>query len=224
MSIEFAMRLAGLLFLLILVINFAMVRLGRKIEVDDYDSDAKLQMISEEPNKFQISVGLALIEHIIIIALGITLFFAFRSYNLILGIVWTIFRAGEGLIYSYSEINYWGLLNIARQFAGASGAEKTSLGDKGRLILDTHNDKFTLGMVFWSLGTLAYSVLFVTTGVLPQFIGWLGIITSVSSGIGYGMKLLKPGFNILLAIGGLSAMLFELILGVRLLFFSPIIP
>lgn len=68
MTIEIAMRLSGFLFLLILVLNFAMVRLGRKIEVGDYDTDAKLQKISDEPNKFQISVVLALIEHIIIIA------------------------------------------------------------------------------------------------------------------------------------------------------------
>jgi hypothetical protein len=220
MSVEIAMRVAGFFFLLILVLNFVAVALGKKIEVDGYDSDAKLQKISEEPGKFQISVLVAMIEHLVIIALGILLFVAFRSYNLILGIVWTIFRAGEGLIYSYSEINYWSLLSLARQYAGAENSEKHMLSDTGHTILERHNAKFTLGMVFWAIGTLAYSILFIKYGVVPGIIGWLGIATSVSSGIGYGIKLLKPGFNILLAIGGLSAMLFELIIGAWLLFFS----
>lgn len=220
MTIETAVRLSGFFFLFILILNFVMVRLGKKIEVGEYDADAKLEQISKDPSKFQASVVLALIEHLIIIALAITLFIAFRSYSLILGIVWTICRTGEGLIYSYSEINYWGLLNLARQYSVASSTEKQSLSENGRIILERHDAKFTLGMVFWSIGTLAYSILFVTYGAVPGIIGWLGIVTSVSSSIGYGIKLVKPDFNIFLAIGGLSAMLFEFIIGGWLLFFS----
>jgi hypothetical protein len=197
-----------------------MVKLGKKMEVGDYDVDAKLQIFSDDPNRFKISVVLALIEHFSIIALAFMLFTAFCLYNLVLGIMWTIFRTGEGLIHIYNEIKYWGLLDVARQFEGAIGTEKESLSDSGRVILQKYDSRFGYAMILWSIGTLAYSILFVAYGVIPPIIGWLGIATSISSVFGYGLQLIKPGFNILLAIGGLSAMLFEAVIGGWLLFFS----
>lgn len=217
MGIE--IRICGFLFLLILILNAVMVVLGRKIGVGEYDSDTKLYKINREPNKFKISIILAVIEHLCVIALAIMLFIAFNSYSVIIGIVGTILRTVEGLIYCYSEIGYWELLNTARQYVSANGTEKKMLGQKGRLILETHHSKFSFAMIFWSFGTLAYSILFVTYEIIPPIIGWLGIFTSVSFAFGYGIKCVRPGFNALLAIGGLTALLFEAIIGGWLLFF-----
>lgn len=118
------MRLSGFLFLFIMVLNYAMVALGKKTEVGDYDTDAKLQQINNDPNKFYLSIVLSLIEHISIIALAITLFIVFSPINMMLAIVWTAFRTGEGLIFIYDETNYWGLLKLARQYSDTSGPEK----------------------------------------------------------------------------------------------------
>lgn len=99
------------------------------------------------------------------------------------------------------------------------------MSDSGQVILQTVTSRYTFALILWSIGTLAYSVLFVTYGVVPPIIGWLGIVTSISFGFGNGIKLVvKPGFNVLIAIGGLSAMLFEVIIGGWLLFFSHTIP
>ena len=171
---------------------------------------------------FRISYVLALIEHGSIVALAIMLFIAFNRYSPILCIIGAAARSGEGLIYSYSEINYWGLLKIAGKYPGTGDAEKKSLSDSGLIILDTHDSHFTFGMIFWSIGTLAYSTLIVAHGVIPPIIGWVGIGTGISSLFGYGIKFVKPKFNILIAIGGLSAMAFEAVIGIWLLFFSHI--
>ncbi|MFX1597331.1 MAG: DUF4386 family protein [Promethearchaeota archaeon] len=72
---------------------------------------------------------------------------------------------------------------------------------------------------FFSIGTLAYSILFVTYGVVPLFIGWFGIIASILYGFGDGIFLKKPNFKVPWSIGGLLILLFELILGIWLLFF-----
>jgi hypothetical protein len=224
------MSLLGFLFLFILVLNLAMAAFGHKMEIGDSDSDAELQKINNDPKKFQISIVLALIEHGSIIALTIMLFIVFSPYNLILGVVWTIFRIGEGLIQFYNEKNYWGLLNIAKRYSGTSGAEKNSLSDLARTIFRTKDSRFKFAMICWSIGTLAYSVVFVTYGVVPQIIGWLGIVASILVGFGNGVQLVvwiregdvvlvKPNFKVL-AIGGLLAILFEVILGGWLLFYS----
>jgi hypothetical protein len=214
--------LSGFLFLLILVLNLAMGAFGYLMEKDDYDSDADLQKINKNPRKFQISIVLALIEHGSVIALTIMLFIAFSPYNIILGVVWTAFRIGEGLIQFYNEPNYWGLLNIARQYSSTSGTEKTSLSDLARTIFKTKDSRFKIAMICWSIGTLAYSIVLVTYEVVPAIIGWLGLVASILVGFGTGIKLVKPNVKDFTIIGGLSAILFEVIIGGWLLF-SPLI-
>ncbi len=76
-------------------------------------------------------------------------------------------------------------------------------------------------MFCWAIGTLAFSIVLVTSGVVPATIGWMGIVASILVGFFNGIKFVKPDIkdlNALFAIGGLSAILFEVILGGWLLF------
>ncbi|MEE9459154.1 MAG: DUF4386 family protein [Candidatus Bathyarchaeia archaeon] len=98
------------------------------------------------------------------------------------------------------------------------------MSDLGRIILQTKNSRWTLVTTLYGIGILAYSILFVTYGVVPQIIGWLGLVVSIFLVFGSGIKLVKPNFEVLLVIGGLSSILFEVIFGGWLLFYSPIIP
>ena len=211
------MILSGVLFLFIIIINFVSGRLGYET-VSDLDSDAILQKINNDPKKFQISFMLFLIEHVSIIALAVILFIVFSPYNLILGVLWTIFRIGEGLIQIYNKKNYWGLLITAKKYSGTSGAEKNELIDIGHRILKTKNSSFTFAQILFSIGTLAYSILFVTYGVVPAIIGWLGLVASILYGISNGIKLVKPNFKALGYLGGLLILIFEVVLGGWLLF------
>jgi len=217
------MVLSGFLFLFIIITLIASEAFGNKV-ISDLDSDARLQKINDEPNKFKISIVLALIEHFSIIALALMLFIAFSPYNLILGIVWTIARIGEGLIDVYNEKNYWGLLNIARQYSSSSGAEKNSLSKLGRNILKTKNSVFAFAQILFSIGTLSYSILFVTSEVVPvpAIIGWFGIVASILYGFGNGIILVKPNKALQIFRVGLLILLFEMVLGGWLLF-SPLI-
>ena len=204
--------------------------LGYKAEIDD--SDAELQKINDHAKKFQISIGLALFHNVIVITLTIMLFIVFGlPDNIILGIVLIISRIGEGLILSYNDKNYWGLLSIAKKYSGTSGAEKTSLSDLARTITKTKSSRFDFAMIFWAIGTLAFSIiLIITYGVVPPSIGWLGFIASIFVGFTQGIKFLKSKlidskvFKVLYPISGLVAILFEVILGGWLLFYPHIIP
>jgi len=128
------------------------------------------------------------------------------------------------LIFIYNETKYRGLLNIARQYSSTSGAEKDALFSSGRTILQTDKSRYNVAIILFSIGTLAYSILFVTYGVVPLFIGWLGIVTGISFGLSSGILVVKPKLEGLSIIGGLSAMLFEVSIGGWLLFFGQTIP
>jgi len=215
------MRLCGFLFLFIIITNIASGIFGYKT-FGDVDSDAQLQKINNDLTKFKISVVLILIEHFSIISLAVTLFIAFSQYNIILGIVWCISRIIEALIQIYDKKNYWGLLNIAIKYSDTSGAEKDVLTDLGSSILKKKEFRFVIAQLFFSIGTLAYSILFATYDVVPLFIGWFGIVASILYGFGNGIFLVKTNFKVLWSIGGLLILLFELVLGGWLLFFSHI--
>ncbi|MHA2139747.1 MAG: DUF4386 domain-containing protein [Candidatus Hodarchaeales archaeon] len=213
-----AMQLSGFLFLLIIIILFICDYLGHGA-ISDLNSEAKLQKINEDPRKFEITFVLLLLEHISIIFLAVMLFIAFSSFNIIFGVIWLIFRIGESAIQIYDKRNYWRLLNVAKQFSDASGTEKTEFVDLGRNILKTKMSIFSFSQILFSLGTLAYSLLFVTYEVVPIIIGWFGIIASIVYGFGNGLTRVKPNFEVLWNVGGLLVLIFEFGLGVWLLFF-----
>jgi hypothetical protein len=150
------------------------------------------------------------------------LFIAFSSYGLILGIIWITFRIGEGLIQIYYKKNYWGLLNIARQYPGASDAEKNALVELGRSILKTKNSSFYFAQILFSIGTLTYSILFVTYEVIPAIIGWSGIVAGILYGLGNWKILVKPNSKVLWMFGATSIFLFEAVLGGWLIFIHTI--
>lgn len=213
--------LSGFFFLFIIITNLASGRFGYQT-FSNLDADAELQKINSDPKRFKIGAVLILIEHISIICLALTLFLAFSPYNIVLAVVWAVARTGEGLIQVYNKKSYWELHNTAKQFAGANVAEKTALIDIGRGILKTKNTVFTSAQILFSIGTLAYSILFVTYGVVPEILGWFGIAASILYGFGSGIKLAKSNIKALWNIGGLLILIFELVLGGWLLF-SPLI-
>lgn len=214
------MFLSGFLFLFILVLNLIMATFGYKMEKENYNPDSDLQKIHASPKKFKNGIMLALVEHGSVIALTILLFVTFSSYNLALGIVWLVFRTGEGLIQFVNEPNYWRLLNVARKYSNSNGPEKISLSNLARTIFNTKDTRFKFAMVCWSIGTLSFSIVLVTSGIVPEIVGWLGIASSILVGSTTGMKLAKPNSKDYTAVGGLSAILFEIIIGILLIYYS----
>jgi len=217
------MKISGFLFLFIIAVYLILLpTIGYQAEIGDYDPDALLQKINNDPKKFQLGIGIALIHNICVVMLTIMLFIIFSSYNIILGIVLFIFRTGEGLMLIYNDKKYGGLLNIARKYSSAGDAEKSSLSDLTRNISKTKDNRFVFAMLLWGIGTLAFSIVLVTYSVVPSFIGWLGFVAGISQGLGNGIKLKKPNLKVIegiLAILSLAALLFEILLGVWLLFY-----
>jgi hypothetical protein len=213
-------EISGFLFLLIIVVLVtASSRYGYEI-FSELDSDAKLQEISEDPKKFRTGAILAVIEHVIIVSLAVSMFIAFSPYQLLLGVIWLSTRSVEGFIQIYRKRDYWGLLNIADQYSGASGAEKDSLVDSALKVLKTKNSTFSVAQILFSIGTIAYSIMFVISGVIPEIIGWFGIVAGIIYGLGNGIFRIRPENKALWNLGGLLIWVFELILGGWLLFYS----
>jgi hypothetical protein len=118
------------------------------------------------------------------------------------------------------HLTSWGLLNVARLYTGTSGAEKKRWSDLGHAIFQTLNSRFILSQFLFGIGTLIYSSVFVTYGVVPASIGWLGLVASILVIFGNGTRLAKRNFKSLNLVGGLLMILFEVLFGGWLLFSS----
>ena len=217
------MVLSGFLFLFIIITLITSERFGYSV-ISDLDSETKLQEINKDPKRFKIGTVLAFIEHGTIIALAIMLFLAFNPYNMTLAVIWTISRITEGLINVYNGKNYWGLLNIARQYSNSSGTEKESVSELGRSILKSKNSVFAFAQILFSIGTLSYSILFATSEAVPvpAIIGWFGVVASILYGFGNGIILVKPNKAMKIFRVGVLILIFEVVLGGWLLV-SPLI-
>ncbi len=222
MTIE--IKLSGFLFLFILVLQIAMAVFGYILEptAKHYESDAKLLKFKNNPKMFQVGFALALIEHFSVITLAIMLFFVISPYNIILGIILISSRVVEGSIQVYLEKDYWGLFKIAKKYSNTSGTEKDSLFESYCSILRTKSYRFSYAMIAWSVGTFAFSIALIIYGLAPLYIGWIGIIASISIGTFDVLKLIKPNSKIyesVSSIFGLVAIVFEILIGGWLLFF-----
>jgi hypothetical protein len=213
------MLLSGFFLGFIIITNLASNRFGYQT-FGDLNKEAKLENIGKNTKKFKISFVLILIEHIGIILLAVSLFLAFNSYNILLAVVWLISRSTEGLIQIYNKKSYWKLLNIAKKFSNASSAEKKTLGKLRLDILKSKLSNFIIAQIFFYIGTFAYSILFVTYDIIPAIIGWFGIVAVFIYGFGNGILFVKPNFRSLWNLGGLLILIFEIILGGSLVYFS----
>jgi hypothetical protein len=215
-SAPLALKLCGFLYLFILVTSAASAALGNRN--DETDSASKLPTISENPNQYRMSVNIAIVSHLGIVAIAGMLFIAFSSYNRQLALIGSVFRLGEALVLIYNEVSVLRLLDMAKEYA-LNDTNKDSLRMLGDQILQTKNTRFLLGLLLLAIGALAYCISFVQSGAVPSMIAWLGLAAGIISAIGILVKF-ASGYGTVYAIGLLSMMVFEVVFGGWLLFFS----
>ncbi|MHA1206845.1 MAG: DUF4386 domain-containing protein [Candidatus Hodarchaeales archaeon] len=219
------MQFSGLLFFGVIITNLASNFFGYKTYNDVTSAEEKLQQINESVRKFKIGFSLILIEHLFIIAIAIMLFLAFNQFHLILAIGWVIFRGTEGSMQIYNKKNYWGLLNLTKDYHNAGETVRNSLIETSQGILQSKNTNFIQAQIMFSFGTLSYSILFATIEPVPILIAWFGIGASIIYGIGNVLQLKtseKSELSFFWGLGGLSILIFEILLGGWLLFFSSV--
>ena len=217
-SVSLAMKLCGFLYMFILVTNAASVGLGNRN--NETDSASKLPTISENPGRYRMSVIIAIISHLGIVTITGMLFLAFSSYNRQLALIGSSFRLGEALVMIYNEISVLRLLDLAKEYA-LTDSNKESLRLLGDHILQIKNTRVDLGLLLLSIGALVYCILFVQSGSIPSMIAWLGLAAGIISAIGILVKF-ASGFGTVAVIGMLSMMVFEIVFGGWLLFFSSV--
>ena len=213
-------RLTGFLFLFVLATSFAGSALaGAAISVtisteDPDEAAGMLRKVAKNPGKQRASVIFNLLSQVGVIALAGTLFLTFSPYNLLLALLGTLWRVAEGVILASVEINNLVLLGVAQAFVSADGAEAVALETMGRASRMRAKGAFTIGVMFFALGSLMYGILFVSSIAVPL---WLGVVSSTLVLAVMWLSLARSRLSSRLTYVAGTIILYELALGFWLL-------
>ncbi|MFQ5791873.1 MAG: DUF4386 family protein, partial [Acidobacteriota bacterium] len=105
----------------------------------------------------------------------------------------------------------------AQAFVSANGAEAVALETTGRANRMMGQGGFTIGGMFFALGSLMYGIRFVSTQVAPLPLGWLGVVASALGLAGLWLVLARPDLSSVSMIGFVLIILYEVALGFWLL-------
>jgi hypothetical protein len=177
-----------------------------------------MPLIAENPGRYRMSIMVAVVSHLGIVAITGMLYLAFSSYNRQLALIGSVFRLGEAVVMFYGEFGIFRLLELSKEYVLIS-SNKEALSVIGDKILQTKNSRVDIGLLFLSIGAIAYCFLFIQNGVVPSRIAWLGFAAGIISAIGILAKFLS-GFSFIAIIGMVLMMIFETSFGGWLLFFS----
>jgi len=70
-----------------------------------------------------------------------------------------------------------------------------------------------VGLLFFALGSLLFGIVFITSGVVPPALGWMGAVASGVSAVGILVALAVPEAPPALMSGILVVMVHEIVLG-----------
>ena len=215
MSLKFSIgQLCGFLFLFILFTSIlSKVTAGTPLDPDNVSESFQITLGSSL--KFRISIILDLISHVSIIALAGALYLSFSKYNQPLASIGTLWRVAEGTIIAFSEISGLIFLAVAQQYVSTLGSDKFALESLGRVLILAEDWGLKIGLIFLGIGSLFYAILFVTSGTVPQVLGWWGIISSTLAVGGILLSLINPNIKM---VGILFMIPYEIVLGIWLLF------
>ena len=210
-------RLTGLLYLFILATSALSGGLAAPRNTDPNQVDNLLRNIAEDPEKYRISFTFDLVSHMAIIAIASALYLTFNKYNRQLALFGTLWRVVEGIIVVFTEINNFALLGVAETYLSATGTKAETLETIAQGIILIEYWGVTFGLVFLVLGALAYNILFISNKAIPQPLAWIGIVASVLGIVGTLLGLVIPDLLIILTIGIIIMMLYEISLGIWLI-------
>lgn len=208
-------QLCGFLYLFILL-NSA---LSKGLAGAPFDPEAvsnTLGVVAEGGRKFQISIVVDLVSHVSVVALAGALYLAFRPYNRSLALLAMLWRVGEGTIVALNEVNNAVLLSVAQKFVSATGAEAVTLETVGRALIVAEDWGLKIALLFFTLGSLLFGILFVSSGAVPRALAWWGAVAGLLAVVGRWLALVSPDVG-LIAASFVPLMLFEAVFGVWLL-------
>jgi hypothetical protein len=151
--------------------------------------------------------------------LAIALFILLKPVNEGLSLLAAFWRLGETVILGYMVYNSMMVLQLLKD-PGYSGAfTANQLHGFVRLYFDAQGAGFTIGLLFYSLGSTLFCYLLLRSRYIPKGLSWWGMLGSALAGINILAVMVAPRLEaVLMPAGYIPVGLFEIAAGFWLLF------
>ena len=170
-------RIAGFTYLFYAAIGICSELLMHQARGTDGDA-AELARIGQYAMNVRLTIVITLLECLSALVLGVTLYGITRAEDHELAVLGLVCRVAEGVLGSVNNIPaYLGLLWLAKAGAG-TGAPDVPTANALRAFLLMPGTSVPLGAMFFAVGSLIFSYLFLRGRMVPVSIAWLGVFAS----------------------------------------------
>jgi hypothetical protein len=187
-SDKYAPRLAGLMFLIVIVIGvlsgFLLTPLNYTMTGPPDDISETMISFSDNPTMAQLSIMGYLIEAVAIVLLTVSLYTTLKKQNTIIARwafgLWII----EAVAIAIREINAFSLLYTAQEFVKAGTPNSSYFQTLGSLFYRLMHFSYDAQMVFYCIGGFLFYYLFLKSKYVPKALSTFGIIVVVVGFVG----------------------------------------
>src|SRR5579864_4482290 len=143
-----------------------------------YGDAAKLARIGQYATNVRLTILIALLECLSSLVLAVTLYGITRHEDHELAMLGLVCRVAEGVLGSLNNIpSYLGLLWLAKAGVG-TGAPDLPTKNVLLAFLLMPGPSVPIGSIFFAVGSLIFSYLFLRGRIVPVSIAWLGVFAS----------------------------------------------
>lgn len=215
-SNQIVTRIAGLAYILIILIGLLKVNFIEPAIVSEASSDLLAGMIADEL-LFRIGIAGEIIMYLLVIVLSIALYIILKPVNRKLSLTALYFRFGEALIGTVSVI-ISGLIPLLL-LNRAEALDDSLLPTLIEVFINSRITTLNAVLIFVGVGGTIYCYLFYISQIVPRILGAWGIVTYISMFILGFLNIISPERpDIIEDILFGSGALFEILFGLWLLF------
>lgn len=214
---HYAPRLAGFIFLFLIATGTGGVLLFEGLRIPG-DISATLVNISTHSMRISVIILISIISGIATIFLAVMLYSILKEQDEKIAVLVLSFRLVEALlIYIGAIISVLLLSLLSREYVGQGTSDQTFYHALANSLISVKGWSFTLGAIFFCVGSILFSYLFLKTKLIPIWISILGLVASVILFLGLSLQIADLVKGPILEVIWIPLMLFEFIIGLWLL-------
>ena len=208
-------RIAGFTFLFYIVVGITSAVLFNGATSGE-GTATKLARIAEHASDLRVVILLMLLQSCSALVLAVTLYGITRDEDHELAMLSMAFRIGEGVVGAVGIPTVLGSLWLATSAGGAGSPDPATVNTLGAFLLMPGPNP-PIGAIFFAVGSTIFSYLLLRGRMVPVWLAWLGVLASALLVVGLPLQLAGIFTGPLTAYQWLPALVFELVLALRLL-------
>lgn len=170
-------RLAGFLYLLIIVCGVGSELLIRSHLIVDGDASATAANILESNGLFRLGFVADSVMLLSDVAIAVLFYVLFKPVNQTLALMAAAFRLTQASILGFNLLNYYAAALLLSGGAYLNGLDANQSQALASLFLDLHSHGYDLGLIFFGLSNLILGYLLIRSGYFPAVLGY-GLIAA----------------------------------------------